>query len=128
MDPEDGQRVRPSERFAGSEHLFDLVASAEALRREADPARDGHRQITLVHQGGMTAVLFDFEAGGRLSDHEADGLVTIQTIAGMVNVATPQTTHELPAGSLLVLKAGIVHDVVAQLPSQVLLIVHLRHD
>ncbi len=128
MDPADRQRVRPSERLAGSEHLFDLVAAAEALRRAAAPARAGHRQVTLVHEGGMSAVLFDFEAGGRLSDHEADGLVTIQTIAGMVDVATPQTTHELPAGSLLVLEAGIVHDVVAHVPSQVLLIVHLRHD
>ncbi len=128
MDPADEQRVRPSERFAGSEHLFDLVASAEGLRGEADPARDGHRQITLFHESGMSAVLFDFETRGRLSDHEADGLVTIQTIAGMVDVATPQTTHELPAGSLLVLERGVVHDVVAHVPSQVLLVVHLRHD
>ncbi len=128
MTPADDQRLRPSERFAGSQHVFDLAAVAESLRREADTPRDGHRQITLFHEGGMTAVLFDFEAGGRLVRHEADGLVTIQTIAGMVDVSTPQTTHELPAGSLLVLEPGIVHDVVAGVPSQVLLIVHLRRD
>lgn len=128
MDPSDEQRVPPSERFAGSEHLFDLAASAEGVRREADPARDGHRQITLFHEAGMSAVLFDFEAGGRLSHHETDGLVTIQTIAGRVGVATPRTTHRLPAGSLLVLKPGVMHDVVAHVPSQVLLIVHLPHE
>ncbi|MEO5964088.1 MAG: AraC family ligand binding domain-containing protein [Candidatus Limnocylindrales bacterium] len=128
MDPDDEQRIPPSERFAGSEHLFDLAASAESLRREADPARDGHRQITLFHEAGSSAVLFDFEAGGRLSHHETDGLVLIQTIAGCVDVTTSQTTHGLPAGSLLVLKPGVVHDVVALVPSQVLLIVHLPHD
>jgi quercetin dioxygenase-like cupin family protein len=120
------ERRDPEDRFAGDEHLFDLAASADDLRREEQPARDGHRQVTLVHEDGITMILFDFEAGGQLPNHSADGLVMIQVIAGMVDVATPEATHTIGPGSLLVLGAGVRHDVSAQQPSQVLLTVHLR--
>ncbi len=127
MHSVDLQRHHPAERFAGDERLIDLMATAAALREEPDRAREGHRQITLFHKDGLSAVLFDFEAGGRLSHHAADGLVTIQTIAGRVTVVAAGTGHQLPTGSLLVLEPGVVHDVMADRPSQVLLVVHL-HD
>jgi quercetin dioxygenase-like cupin family protein len=120
------ERRDPEDRFAGDEHLFDLAASADALRREEQPARDGHRQVALVHDDGVTVILFDFEAGGQLPDHSADGLVMIHVIAGTVDVATPETTHTIGAGSLLVLAAGVRHDLSAREPSRVLLTVHLR--
>ncbi len=120
------QRRDPEDRFAGNEHLFDLSAAAHDLRREEQPAREGHRQVTLVHDDGVTVMLFDFEAGGRLPNHSADGLVMIHAIAGTIDVATPQTSHTIGAGSLLTLAAGVRHDVSAREPSQVLLTVHLR--
>jgi quercetin dioxygenase-like cupin family protein len=119
-------RREPEERFAGDEHLFDLAAVAEGLRREEHPARDGHRQITLVHEGGVTVILFDFEAGGQLPGHSAAGLVMIQVIAGMVDVVADDGTHTLGGGSLLVLAAGVRHDVTAREPSRMLLTVHLQ--
>lgn len=119
------ERRAPAERFAGSEHLFNLAASAESLRLEDQPARDGHRQITLVHEGGVSVVLFVFESGGRLSNHSADGLVLIQAIAGMLQVTTPLGTHTVPTGSLLVLAPGVMHDVTARRASQMLLTIHL---
>lgn len=120
------ERRDPEDRFAGDEHLFDLEAVADGLRREQRPARDGHRQMTLVHEDGVTVILFDFEAGGRLPNHKAEGLVTIQVVAGMVDVVTAEGTHAMSAGSLLVLAAGVRHDVTAHDPSQILLTVHLR--
>ena len=125
----DGDRERrdPAERFAGSEHLYDLTGSAQALRRELREPRNGHRQVTLAHDEGITVLLFDFEVGGALPDHVADGLVMIQVIAGAIEVATSETVHRLTAGSLLVLAAGVRHDVSAREASQVLLTVHLRH-
>lgn len=128
MDHEDSKRRQPAERFTGNEHRFDLVASAGDLVKEKEPARRGHRQITLFHHGGTSVVLFDFEAGGSLPEHAADGVVTIQTIGGRVDVATQQMSHELSAGSLLVLEPNIAHEVIAHIPSQMLLTVHLRHD
>ena len=116
----------PAERFAGPEHLFDLTAIAAQLRAEPHPATDGHRQMTIAHHGPVALVLFDFEAAGRLVDHVADGLVTIQALAGHIQVRTSEGDHELGAGSLLVLSPGVVHDLHASVPSQVLLTVHMQ--
>ena len=122
------ERQDPDVQFAGDEHLFDLAASARDLQREKQEARNGHRQVALVHDDGITVVLFDLEAGGRLASHSADGLVMIQVIAGMIDVVTATATHSMAAGSLLTLAAGVQHDVTAREPSQMLLTVHLRHD
>jgi quercetin dioxygenase-like cupin family protein len=118
-------RRRPVERFAGSVHVFDLPAVAGNLRREPDEGSDGHRQITLFHEGDLAIVLFDFEAGGLFAGHEADGDVTIHTVAGELEVTTPEAKHRIPAGTLIVLAPGVRHDVAAPIASQMLLTVHL---
>jgi quercetin dioxygenase-like cupin family protein len=118
-------RRRPVERFAGPVHLFDLPALAGKLRHEHHESSDGHRQITLFHEDDLAIVLFDFEAGGLFAGHEADGDVTIQTVAGELEVRTPEAKHRLPAGTLLILAPGVRHDVAAPIASQMLLTVHL---
>jgi quercetin dioxygenase-like cupin family protein len=118
-------RRRPAERFVGSVHIFDLPAMAGKLRREHHEGSDGHRQITIFHEGDLAIVLFDFEAGGVLAGHEADGDVTIQTVAGELEVTTPEANHRLPAGALIILAPGVRHDVTARIASQMLLTVHL---
>jgi quercetin dioxygenase-like cupin family protein len=118
-------RRPPAERFAGREHVFNLPTMAGTLWHEDHPGADGHKQITLFHEGDVALVLFDFIAGGVLADHEADGYVTIHTVAGELEVATSETIHQLPAGALLVLAPGVRHDVTARVTSQMLLTVHL---
>jgi quercetin dioxygenase-like cupin family protein len=121
-------RRAPTERFAGQEHLYDLAEVAAQLRAEPKRPNGGHRQITIVHHGPVSYVLFDFEAGGRLSDHVADGLVTIHVLAGRVEVRTSEAVRDLAAGRLLVLSPGVAHDLRASMPSQVLLTVHLERE
>lgn len=118
-------RRPPRQRFAGNEHLFDLTAEATHLRGEPGGAYDGHRQITLFRGGGIAIVLFDFEAGGWLKDHAADGFVTVQVLHGEIVMTTSEKEHRMPAGSLLVLAPGIRHDVQAVTESQMLLSVRL---
>lgn len=119
------QRTPPRERFEGGEHLFDLAVESQRLRDEPGGARDGHRQITLFRGGGVSVVLFDFEAGGRLKDHAADGYVTVLVLNGEVRIATAEEQHQMSSGSLLVLRPGIRHDVEAEAASVVLLTVRL---
>lgn len=119
-------RRAPVERFAGTEHVYDLAEIAGQLRAEPHLATDGHRQMTIAHHGSVALVLFDFEADGRLVDHVADGLVTIHVLAGRVQVKTAESDHELGAGILLVLSPGVAHDLHASVPSQVLLTVHMQ--
>ena len=122
LDDHQGRRP-PRERFAGAEHLFDLRASAMALSGEQAHVRDGHRQMTLYHKAPVTLVLFDFEAGARLTDHQADAQVTILALTGLLEVSTPAQVHRVPEGSLLVLDVGVRHDVFAPVRSQMLLTV-----
>lgn len=116
-------RRPPRERFAGAEHVFDLRGTAAGLREEDAPVRDGHRQMTLYHKGPLTLVVFDFEAGARLRDHQADAQVTILALTGLLEVSTPTQMHRLPEGSVLVLDPGVRHDVFAPGQSQMLLTV-----
>jgi quercetin dioxygenase-like cupin family protein len=124
MTGDAGQGRRPPrERFAGSEQVFNLRAIAAGLRSEHAPVRGGHRQMTIYHRAPVTLVLFDFEAGARLRDHQADAQVTILALTGLLEVSTPARTHRLPEGSLLVLDPGVRHDVFAPEKSQMLLTV-----
>jgi quercetin dioxygenase-like cupin family protein len=121
------ERQDPDDRFAGDEHLFDLAASARDLREEEQEPRRGHRQVTLLHEEGLTVILFAFDAGGRLARHSAEGLVLIHVVAGAIDVTTAAERRSLTAGSLLVLAAGVEHDVTAREPSEMLQTVHRRH-
>lgn len=121
----DRLRTPPVERFAGTEHVFDLGAAAAALRDENHPGIDGHRQVSLFHRDGLSLVTFDFEPGGCLADHSAEAYVTILAVAGSFEVSTPSGVHSLPAGSLIVMAPGIVHSVTAGPAGQILLIVDL---
>jgi quercetin dioxygenase-like cupin family protein len=77
--------------------------------------------MTIHHRPPVTVVLFDFEAGARLTDHQADAQVAILALTGLLEVSTPARTHRLPEGSLLILSPGLRHDVFAPEKSQMLL-------
>jgi quercetin dioxygenase-like cupin family protein len=79
--------------------------------------------MTIRHSALMTLIVFDFEAGARLRDHEADAQVTILALTGLLEVSTPSRTLRLPAGSLVVLDPGVRHDVFAPEASEMLLTV-----
>jgi quercetin dioxygenase-like cupin family protein len=126
-EPDSGRRP-PRERFAGTEHVFDLARIAEGLRDESYPVHDGHRQMAILRKGSLALIVFDFEAGGRLADHVADAYVTIMALSGELEVSTSSGTHQVPAGSLLVLDPGVLHDVLSAEPSQMLLVVDRLGD
>ena len=120
-EPDEPQRIRPSERFAGPEHLLDLSRALLALRSEPTPGHGGHRQIALVHEGPVRLVLFAFESGGRMKEHAAPGWVTIHVLRGALTVRTGDTQHKMTAGNLLSLAPRIRHDVEATEQTDMLL-------
>jgi quercetin dioxygenase-like cupin family protein len=123
--PRDRLRPPPAERFAGSEHLIDLVSGVKALRDEPHDGKNSHRQITVFHSGSLRIVLFSFEAGGSLPPHHAPGFVVIHTLRGTVSVKTQNETHKLTAGQILTLAPEIVHDVRADQEADILVTVSL---
>ena len=130
--PTPGTRLReaPTARFSGPQHAFDLIQLSAHLLNEVHPGANGHRQMTIYRHDATTMVLFAFEAGGKMTDHKANGLVTIHALDGALTIevqseAGPQT-HELRASQLLVLSPGVLHNVMAQEASRMLLTVHLE--
>ncbi|HYW31071.1 MAG TPA: cupin domain-containing protein [Gemmatimonas sp.] len=115
------RRPRPSERFAGPENMLDTRATLRALRSEASAGTNGHRQITLLHEGPVRLVLFAFDAGGRMPEHKAPGWVTIQVVRGALRVRTSERQHTLAEGQILALAPGVLHDVEATEEADMLL-------
>ena len=122
MTPSDvRRRPHPSDRFTGTEHALNVREALRALRAEAGPSANGHRQITLLHQGPVRLVLFAFAVGGRMPKHKAPGWVTIQVLRGSLRVRTPAAQHELAEGRILVLAPEVPHDVDASEEADMLL-------
>ena len=111
MSEQERLREPPRERFAGRSHRLSLADALAELRAEDHPARDGHRQITLFHRAPVTQVLFSFEAGGRLEEHSAPGLVTIHVLEGRLSVEADHIDNELAGGDVLILAPDLPHDV-----------------
>ncbi|HEX7009514.1 MAG TPA: AraC family ligand binding domain-containing protein [Phycisphaeraceae bacterium] len=122
MSGSSSHRVRtpPRVRFAPSEDRFNLKTAAETLAREPSGQR-GHKQMALFRHGPATLALYLFETGASLPDHVVDGPVIIHVLQGRLKVATDQTEHDLPAGTLLRLAPNVRHDVSALERSQMLL-------
>ena len=123
--PEDRLRPPPAERFAGPEHYVELPPVLGTLRSEPHDGKNKHRQITIFRRGELRLVLFAFEAGGRLASHHAPGFVVIHALRGAIRVRTPNKTHELTAGQIVVLDPEVVHDVEAHEEADLLLTVSL---
>jgi quercetin dioxygenase-like cupin family protein len=115
------RRPRPSDRFAGAEHVLDLTAALRALRAEPQSGADGHQQIALLHHGPVRLVLFAFEAGGRMREHRAPGWITIHVLRGSLDVRTPGAQHALGEGQILALAPDVPHELKATEEADMLL-------
>lgn len=123
--PDDRLRPHPANRLTGPAEVLDLPAFARGLRSEPHAARDGHRQVGLVHRGPLRLVLFAFDAGGRLPEHKAPGQVVIQCLRGSITVDAAGTRHALGDRMMVVLESNVPHAVEAQEESEMLLTVCL---
>lgn len=100
---------------------FDLVATGRELRAERQYEQSGHAARTLVRTPDLRVVLVAMRADGRISEHHADATASIQVLSGRVRTKLPSHTVELQRGQLLVLGAGLHHDVEAAEDSTFLL-------
>ena len=127
MDDPENTRLReaPASRFEAQQHAFDLEAAADALAREVGAGQAGRRQETLYKHGTTTIALFLFGHLTHLSPHRTNGTVVIQVLRGRLRVTAEKQEHDLGAGHLLVLAAGVEHNVAAFEESAMLLTVHL---
>jgi quercetin dioxygenase-like cupin family protein len=121
-------RPHPEDRLAAPVQVVDLAAAAAELRAEPHAAVAGHRQIAVVRHGPVTIIQFVFDEGGLLTQHRADGVVTIHVLEGRLKVIVEDDAREIGRDELMALAPGVLHSVVALRPTDMLLTVHRVSD
>ena len=104
---------RPHPQSMAAPYLeFDIVRELEQLHREAG-WQFGQNAKTLVKYDGLRVVLIALKARSKIPGHHTEGQISIQTVAGHIQVHAQGRTFELGAGGLLALDQGLPHDVEA---------------
>jgi quercetin dioxygenase-like cupin family protein len=106
---------------------FDLAAEIEQLNGEAHWLKDGRISKTLVKHSDFRIVLMFMKAGTLMQEHKTDARLSIHALSGRLLIKLDGQTVELPAGHLLVLEKGLVHDVNALEESAFLLSISWPH-
>lgn len=100
---------------------FDLAAVARELRSEEPYRRDGQAARTLIRTPDLRIVLVALEHGKTISEHHTSVTASVQTLAGHIRLELPERSVDVPEGQLLVMGAGLPHDVRAETDSLFLL-------
>lgn len=82
--------------------------------RVNDPAlleRHGRNARTLLKEGPLRVTLVMVRAGGKVAAHRAGGPITAQVLNGDIEFRVGGREHRLAAGDLLVVNAGMEHEV-----------------
>ena len=117
-------RPPPRERLAASIQVIDFAETSARLRAEQHCAASGHRQIAMVRHGPVSLILYAFEKNGVLKQHRTEGVVTMQVLAGRIEISAAGVIHDVKPGEVVALAPEVLHSVRALLVSDMLLTVH----
>lgn len=92
---------------------FDLVAELAALRAITPTAVPHHVAKTLSRTSSLRLVLIAMDAGAKLAEHVAEGMIAIHVIEGRVRLQVPGSDVDLPAGALATVERDVKHGVEA---------------
>ena len=93
---------------------IDLERELAQLRREDSWQRkSGRSSKTLAKYPDFRIVLILMKEGSQMHQHRAEGRISIQALKGRIVVRLAHRNVDLPAGHLLMLDCGVVHDIEA---------------
>jgi quercetin dioxygenase-like cupin family protein len=91
---------------------FNLARELQLLHLEPG-WQSGQNARTLIKYDGLRVVLIALQARSKMPAHRTEGQVSIQTIAGHIQVRAEGRSFELRPGGLLALAQDVPHDVEA---------------
>lgn len=100
---------------------FDLTAIARELCSEEPYLREGQAARTLIRRPDLRILLIALQRGKTISEHHAGVTASVQTLSGHLRLHLPDRSADVREGQLLVLGAGLSHDVHADTDSTFLL-------
>ncbi|HET9440383.1 MAG TPA: cupin domain-containing protein [Longimicrobiales bacterium] len=102
------------ERSLAADVLVFRLAEEQATVSASSRRGEGPAARTLVKNGPMRVTLISLAAGGEIKEHKAEGPITVHTLSGSIQFNTPEKSHDLAAGDLLSLGAGIRHSIASE--------------
>lgn len=128
MAHEDQPTYLKTHRISGEHLAFLLHEEAEALLKNALSSNTGRTAKTLVKDGRLRLTLVAMRAGVEMREHTVDGPASFQCLGGNIQFQLGDETIELAANSVLILDAGVSHNVTAQRDSTFLITISLDKD
>jgi quercetin dioxygenase-like cupin family protein len=108
---------------------FDLSGELLELRRKDSFCREtGRSSKTLAKHADFRIVLVLMKSDTQMTQHQAEGRISIYQLSGNIRVYLPNQTFTLATGELLVLDGGVLHDIEALEESSFLLTISWRSD
>lgn len=97
--------------MSGEMLVFDLDRERAVAEDAELLSRNGRNARTLTKEGGLRVTVVTVAGGGLISEHQADGPITVQVLSGSILFRAVGREHELQPGSLLTLAEGVPHSV-----------------
>ena len=98
----------------GQVHQFTVPGEMTGLLQRVRGNKSKRTTGVLVKTGPLHVQVIAFDEGGELKDDGVDGPYTLQCLIGRVVVSLQGREHRMSTGDLLVVDAGVSHDVTAQ--------------
>ncbi len=102
--------------------LSSCFGKPETLTAMMTTQSDAIVSKTIMHKPVGTITLFAFDTGQRLSEHTSPYDATVQVLEGKAKVTIEGRPLTVEAGQIIVMPANIPHDVAAEEPLKMLLI------
>ena len=113
MTDQPNENRRPHAQSMDAPYLeFDIARELQQLHLEPG-WQSGQNARTLVKYDALRIVLIALKAGSKVPGHHTEGQVSIQTVAGHIQVHAQGRSFGLRTGGLLALDKGVPHDVEA---------------
>lgn len=93
---------------------IDIPAFIENIKNEKQWKDSDRNAITVFKTNGLRIVLMALHKDAEMTEHTADGLISIQMLEGRMIFKTEEQAVELNKGQMLALHEGIPHSVVAK--------------
>jgi|SRR5690606_14830926 len=97
--------------------LFDLEAILEELRADQQYVLEGQASRTLIRSADLRIVVIALQGGRTISEHHAKVTASVQTLSGHIRLQLPERSVDVQTGQILVMSAGVTHDVHAETDS-----------
>jgi quercetin dioxygenase-like cupin family protein len=112
----------------GQVHQFDVPGEMTGLLQRIGANKSKQSVSVLVKTGPIRVSVLALDEGGQLEDRSVDGPFTIQCLLGRVGVSVQGREHRISTGDLLVVDAGVVHDIRAEEACMLLVTVAAAKD